>query len=159
MCYHSGRMKARRLIYYLLINVSVTLLVTATMIYFYNRAYPAVCTPVTVISGPAGTGDIKVNITGVTGAGTLSQERIVIRNDGSQEQVLTGWTLLDAKGHAYTFPALTFHPGVKVQVHSAAGKDTPADLYWGLSAPAWSSGEMAVLYDTQRIARAFYRIP
>ena len=149
----------RRISTYLLINIFVSALVTGTLIFFYNRAHPAVCTPLPVVPVPTGGADINVNITSVMGAGTLADERIVIRNDESQELILTGWTLVDPKGDTYTFPELTLHPGVKVQLHTAAGTNSPTDLYWGLSSPAWSSGELAALYDPENIARAFYRIP
>jgi hypothetical protein len=96
---------------------------------------------------------------GVIGAGTLKDEQIIIQNNGKQELDLNGWSLTDPQGDTYTFPELTLFPGVKVQLHTTAGQDTPSDLYWGRSAPVWSSGELAALYDTQNIARAFYRIP
>ena len=110
-------------------------------------------------TAPPGTGDIKVNMVGVIGAGTLMDERIIIQNNGAQELDLTGWYMTDNQGDTYTFPKLTLFPGVKVQLHTIPGQDTPTDLYWGRSAPVWSSGELAALYDTQNIARAFYRVP
>ncbi|HTX80041.1 MAG TPA: hypothetical protein VMC62_10245, partial [Longilinea sp.] len=65
----------------------------------------------------------------------------------------------DSKGNTYTFPQLTLYPGVIVQLHTIAGQDSPSDLYWGRSTPAWTSGELVALYDSQNIARAFYRVP
>ncbi len=108
---------------------------------------------------PTGNGDVNVNITGVIGVGNLQDERMIIQNDGTQETGLTGWYLADNKGLIYTFPQLMLHPGAKVQVHTASGKDSPTDLYWGRAAPVWTSGELVALYDTQQIARAFYRVP
>ena len=84
---------------------------------------------------------------------------MVIQNDGAQETVLTGWTLSDNKGQVYAFPQLMLYPGARVQVHTASGTDSPTDLYWGRTAPVWTSGELAGLYDTDNIARAFYRVP
>ena len=151
----------RRLVPYLLINIFVSALVTGTILFFYNRAHAANCSPTQTTSATLapGNGNIDVNIAGVIGAGTLTDERMIIQNDGKQELVLTGWFLTDNKGNAYTFPQLTLFPGVKVQVHSTAGKDTPTDLYWGRSAPVWTSGELAALYDDHNIARGFYRVP
>ena len=150
----------RRLVYYLLINIFVSALVAGSIIFYYDRNHhvecPAVLATTTALPG---TGDIKVSIVGVIGAGTLTDERIIIQNNGTQALDLTGWYLTDNQSNSYTFPQLTLFPGVKVQLHTAAGLDTPADLYWGRSAPVWSSGELAALYDTQNIARAFYRIP
>jgi hypothetical protein len=151
----------RRLVYYILINIFVSALVTGTLIYFYDRIRPTDCAtalpnPVTVSPG---VGDVNVNIVGVIGVGTLADEQIVVQNDGSQELVLTGWYLKDNKGVTYTFPQLTLYPGAKVQVHTKSGANKLPDLYWGRSSSIWTSGELAALYDAKNIARAFYRIP
>jgi Lamin Tail Domain len=151
----------RRLLPTLLINVFVSALVTGTIIFFYDRSHRTDCTttPPVIATLPTGSSDVNVNISGVIGVGNLQDERMIIENDGTQEAVLTGWYLTDNKGTVYTFPQLLLHPGAKVQVHSAAGKDNPTDLYWGRNAPVWTSGELVALYDTQAIARAFYRVP
>jgi hypothetical protein len=150
----------RRLVYYLLINIFVSALVAGSIIYYYDRNHQVEC-PAVLVTATAlpGTSGINVSMVGVIGAGTLTDERIVIQNNGAQPQDLTGWTLTDNQGNTYTFPRLTLFPGVKVQLHTTAGLDTPSDLYWGRSTPAWASGELAALYDTKNIARAFYRIP
>ena len=101
----------------------------------------------------------KVNILSTIGVGTITEERMVIQNDGTADSVLTGWYLTDNKGLVYTFPQLMLSPGARVQVHSASGKDTPTDLYWGRTSPAWTSGELVALFDAKNIARAFYRVP
>jgi hypothetical protein len=151
----------RRLVFTLLINIFVSALVTGTVIFFYDRVHRAECNTAlpTVATIPTGNGKVNVNIAGVVGVGNLQDERMVIQNDGTEGTELTGWTLTDNKGLVYTFPQLILHPGAKVQVHTASGKDTPSDLYWGLPTPVWISGELAALYDTQNIARAFYRVP
>jgi len=150
----------RRLVYYLLINVFVSALVAGSIIFYYDRNHhvecPAVLAPATVAPG---TSSIQVSMVGIIGAGNLSDERIIIQNNGAQELDLTGWSLTDNQGNSYTFPKLTLFPSVKVNLHTNAGQDTPTDLYWSRPAAIWSSGELAALYDTQNIARAFYRIP
>jgi hypothetical protein len=151
----------RRLVYYILINVFVSALVTGTLIYIYDRIRPTVCEtalPNTNTVFP-GVGDVNVNIVGVIGVGTLTNEQIVIQNNGSQELDLTGWYLKDDKGVTYTFPQLTLYADAKVQIHTEVGTDKLPDLYWNRIASVWTSGELAALYDTQNIARAFYRIP
>ncbi len=150
----------RRLVYYLLINIFVSVLVAGSIIYYYDRNHHVECPAVLVtVTAPQGTTGIDVNIVGVSGAGNLSDEQVVIQNNGTQQLDLTGWTLTDNQGNTYTFPRLTLFPGVKVQLHTTAGLDTPSDLYWDLSSPVWSSGELVALYDIQNIVRAFYRIP
>ena len=150
----------RRLVYYLLINIFVSALVAGSIIFYYDRNHhvecPAVLVPAT--AQPENSA-IKVSMVGVIGAGNLTDERIIIQNNGAQELDLIGWYLTDNQGNTYTFPQLTLFPGVKVQLHTIAGQDTPADLYWGRSSPVWISGELAALNDTQNIVRAFYRIP
>ena len=152
--------RRRRLVYYLLINIFVSVLVAGSIIFYYDRNHhvecPAALAPATLSPGTAG---VNVSMSGVIGAGMLADERILIQNNGTQPLDLTGWHLMDAQGNAYTFPQLTLFPGVKVQLHTIAGQDTPSDLYWGRSAALWVSGELAALYDSQNIARAFYRVP
>ena len=151
----------RRLFTTLLINIFVSALVTGTVIFFYDRAHRADCNTTIPIVVPVPTGEagVNVNIAGVIGVGNLQDERIVIQNNGTEEIELTGWTLTDNKGLVYNFPQLMLFPGAKVQVHTASGKDSPTDLYWGSPVPVWTSGELAALYDTHAIARAFYRVP
>ena len=150
----------RRLVYYLLINIFVSALVAGSIIYYYDSNHHVACPAVLVTpAAPAGIGDINVDLSGVIGAGTLTDERVVIQNNGTQELDLSGWYLTDNQGNSYTFPKLTLFPGVKVNLHTNAGQDTPTDLYWSRPAAIWSSGDLAALYDTQNIARAFYRIP
>jgi hypothetical protein len=155
-------MKRRpRLFFTLLINVFVSAIVAGTVIYFYDRAHRAECIvplPNTATVSP-GLGEQTVNIIAAIGVRSITEERMVIQNDATKEAVLTGWYLTDNKGLVYTFPQLMLSPGARVQVHTASGKDTPTDLYWGRSSPAWISGELVALYDAQNIARAFYRVP
>lgn len=154
-------MGTRRLLTYLLINVFVSALAAGTVLFFYDRAHRVECN--LVVSNAATllptNDEVNVSILGVIGVGTFQDERVVIQNNGVQELILTGWLLTDNNGLAYTFPQVTLYPGVKLQVHSAAGDNSPTELFWGHSSPIWASGELAALYDTHNIVRAFYRIP
>jgi len=153
----------RRLFPYLLLNIFVSALVTGTIIFFYNRAHPANCPPATTgLSATADASEADVSISGVVGAGTAGDELVIIQNTGNAKLTLTGWTLENNAGIRYTFPAspeLTVYPGATVQVHTKAGQNTPADLYWGRTEPVWKSGQLAVLYDPGHNARGFYRVP
>jgi hypothetical protein len=162
LCYYSNIMKApRRLIYYLLLNIFVSAIVTGTIIFFYDHARQSACN--TNLSNaavvPPGAQDVNVNLAGVIGAGTITDELIILRNDGNESIILTDWYIKDSKGLTYTFPQLTLYPGGKVQVHSKSGTDKLPDLFWGRTASVWTSGELAALYDSKNIARAFYRVP
>jgi hypothetical protein len=154
-------MKPRRLFFYLLINILVSALVTATVLFFYYRTHRVECIPALPNPSTASPGKASenINVVGVVGAGAISEERLVIQNEGTQESVLTGWYLMDNKGFTYTFPQLMLSPGASMQLHTTVGKDSPTDLYWGRSSPVWTSGELVALYDTHSIVRALYRVP
>jgi len=152
-------MTRRRLVLYLLLNALISAFVTGAILFFYDRAnHKTDCgtseTVPTLVSG-----GVNADIVSVTGAGVLASESVVIQNNGSTALLLTGWMLKESPGSTFTFPQLTLYPGGMVQIHTKAGTDTAADLYWQRSAPAWKSGELIALYDTQNIARSFYRIP
>jgi hypothetical protein len=147
------------MVFYLLLNALVSILVSGTVLFFYDRATHAndCSTSGTILTLPSGS--VNADIVSVSGAGALASETVILQNNGSKALILTGWTLKDGQGSAFTFPELTLYPGGIVEVHSGTGTNTAADLFWGLTAPVWKSGELAALYDTQNIARAFYRIP
>ncbi len=159
-------MNRRRLFYYILLNIFVSAAVTGTILFFYDRgrSNPPVNAVVPTLDGLSAASplaaDVKANIVSVIGAGQVGSEIVVIQNDGNSQLVLSGWRLKNSQGNTYTFPQLvTLYPGGTVQVHTGTGEDTAVDLYWGRSSPAWTPGELAALYDTSGVARAFYRIP
>ncbi len=159
-------MDRRRLIYYLLLNVLVSAVVTVTILFIYDRSRRAVpSTPLIIPTLSGSTADVppnnavKVNILSVIGAGNAGSEVVVIQNAGTQRLVLTGWHLRDGQGITYTFPDFTLSSGVSIDVHTTTGRDTPVDLYWNRSDPVWTPGELATLFDADGVAQAFYRIP
>ncbi len=151
----------KRLVIYLIVNVLVSALVTGSIIFFYDLAHRNDCSKCLSNSSTVGssTGDQQVSIVSINGAGSLESEQVVIRNEGSESLLLTGWYLKDSHGITYTFPQITLYPGGEVTVHSGSGTDKLPDLHWNRSSPVWQAGELAALYDSQNIARAFYRIP
>jgi hypothetical protein len=150
-----------RPLFYILLNIAVSTLVTGTILFIYNRVRQKDCNTNLpgVIPGTTSPADINVTIVGVNGAGVADNESVMIQNNGSSSLALTGWTLKNNLGVSFTFPQLILFPGGSVQVHTKSGSDTAADLYWQLSEPAWSSGELAALYDDRNIVRSFYRVP
>jgi hypothetical protein len=152
-------MTRRRLVLYLLLNALVSVLVSGAILFYYDRANHKTDCSTTEIIPTLASGSVNADIVSVTGAGALASESVIIQNNGDAALLLNGWTLKDSQGSTYTFPQLTLYPGGTVQVHSGPGTDSAADLYWGSSAPVWQSGELAALYDTKNIARAFYRVP
>ncbi len=106
-------------------------------------ASPAPALPTLTPSGPP-----VVEISQVLGPGRLAAEMVIVRNRGGLTS-LENWTLSDAEGNAFIFPALTLFTDGEARVHSATGQDTPSDLYWGRAAPAWHSGELITLKNAE----------
>jgi archaellum component FlaF (FlaF/FlaG flagellin family) len=153
-------MTRRQWIYFLLLNVLVSAVVTGTILYFYDRSHrPEQLSPASKPTLDLVPATVKVDIVSVVGAGTASSEIVVIKNNGSESFNLNGWMLKDVDGHTYTFPPFTIYPAATVQVHTTSGTDTFSDVYWSLTTSVWQSGESATLYDPRGNARAFYRIP
>jgi hypothetical protein len=159
LCYHSNTMTRRRLILYILLNALVSILVTGVILMIYDSIHQKTDCGTSEIVPTLTSGSVNADIVSVGGAGTLSSESVLIQNSGEEALVMTGWKLRDSQGSTFTFPQLTIYPGGRVQVLTRSGTDSAADLYWKRSAPVWETGELAALYDTQNIARAFYRVP
>lgn len=100
----------------------------------------------TLLPTPTPSGPPLVGIGQVLGSGDLAAEVVVVRNRGGAVS-LKGWTLSDAEGNTFIFPAIILFTDAEVRVHSAAGSPTPSDLYWGSTIPAWSGGELIALRD------------
>ena len=162
-------MDRRKLFYYLLLNIFVSATVTGGILFWYDRNYraslPAVqqSAPVVGATEPVSTinpqDNIPVKISSVVGAGTLSSEIVVVKFEGKGQLDLASWQLKDEDGNIFKFPKLTLYPNGAVQIHTAIGKDTVIDLYWGIGEAVWSSGENARLFDAQGNLRAVYRVP
>jgi hypothetical protein len=152
-------MSRRRLVLYLLLNALISVLVSGAVLYFYDRANHTIDCSTNEVIPTLAPGSVNADIVSVTGAGALASESVNIQNNSDAALLLTGWTLKDGQGSTYTFPQVTLYPGGMVQVHTASGTNTAADLFWGLPGAVWRSGDLVALYDTQNIARAFYRVP
>jgi endonuclease YncB( thermonuclease family) len=70
-------------------------------------------------------------------------------NVGSSGQDMTGWTVEDEAGNAYTFPdSFVLNAGDTVRLHSGDGTDTSTDLYWGNDYIWNNSGDTCYLYES-----------
>jgi hypothetical protein len=160
-----SRPRSSRWFYYILLNIIISASVTATVLFFYDHYQRSLESPVAILATPdtqvqtAGNADLKLVIVSVIGAGVAENEIAVIQNEGEDSVLLTGWILRNGDGTAYTFPQVKMFKDGIVQVHTAAGANTPVDLYWGRDQPAWRSGDTASLFDTQGALRATYLIP
>jgi LysM repeat protein len=100
-----------------------------------------------------------IQIKNVVGAGDLSTERVLIKFSGTGELSLQDWKLEDGSGKVYVFPMLVLYKDGAVNVYSKSGADSVIELYWGLSEPAWQSGETATLRDARGSVQATYQVP
>ncbi|WP_309221854.1 lamin tail domain-containing protein [Halorussus sp. MSC15.2] len=82
-------------------------------------------------------------------ASSTNDERVQIKNTGSGELDLSGYTLVDEAGNSYTFPSgFTLASGASVWVHSGSGSDDADDLYAAFGHEIWNDyGDTAHLYD------------
>lgn len=116
--------------------------------------------PTPIPSVPAAQGEARIQITGVIGAGSLEEEAVQIVNSGSGPQNLAGWLLLDTNNNAYKFGQISiFGEGAGILLHTRAGQDSPADLYWGLDEAVWQPGETISLRDADNQERASFTVP
>jgi LysM repeat protein len=99
-----------------------------------------------------------VEISQVLGSGSLAAERVIVRNRGGLV-TLEEWSLSDAEGNTFVFPALTLFTDAEVRVHSGMGRNTPSDLYWSRNTPAWSGGELIALRDAAGNVVNTYIVP
>lgn len=165
-------MDRRRVFYYLLLNIFISACVTGTILYWYDRNVKATSSspaflpqelPRSATLAPqptVGSGtDIPVKIVSVVGSGTLGAEVVIIHYLGDGQLDLTNWQLRDENGNIFLFPAVILAREDALQIHSAAGTNTMIDLYWGMTAPVWRSGEKASLYDAAGNLIMEYKVP
>jgi len=153
----------KRLLYYLLLNVLISVCATASVLFIYDCYFrnPALQTRESQFTqaGSAVLEPAKMEISAVVGAGLPSNEMVVLRNTGQTQVKLNDWKLHDEDSNIYTFGDLTLPPGGVVQLHTGPGKDTLIDRYWGLTAPAWRSGETVTLIDPVETVKSVYKVP
>ena len=105
------------------------------------------------------TGESRVLIDSIIGAGDLASERVFLKRVGPGEISLTGWSLVGENGDTFTFPQLTLFENGAVFVHTRQGQTTAVALYWELDHTVWSSGDTVVLIDDQGGVHTSYQIP
>ena len=70
---------------------------------------------------------------------SLNAEYIVIKNLGTTNRSLRGWTVRDASNHVYTFGTYTLAAGRSVTLHTGKGTNTAAHRYWGSGSYIWNN--------------------
>ncbi|NDJ54278.1 MAG: LysM peptidoglycan-binding domain-containing protein, partial [Chloroflexi bacterium] len=113
-------------------------------------------TPIpTATDPPAGT--VTIRVARVLNPGDVTSEAVEIVNVGSPVE-LEGWTLENSAGDAFVFPDFRLFAGGGVTVYTGVGEDTPVDLYWGRTEPAWAIGDIVFLYNPDRELQAEFEI-
>jgi LysM repeat protein len=118
-----------------------------------TSAPPPTLLPTVTPSGPP-----LIEVAQVLGSGDLAAEVVIVRNRGGIAS-LERWTLSDAQGNTFTFPAITLFTDAEVRLHSTEGDNTPKDLYWGRTTPAWTGGELIALRDAEGNTVDTYIVP
>ena len=103
--------------------------------------------------------DASIEIQNVIGAGDLNLEAVTLKNTGKSAVSLSGWTLKSDGGKEFDFPAFTVYSGGAFQVFSRSGVNTSLELYWGSTAPLWSSGARVMLLDPGGAIRQEFNVP
>jgi hypothetical protein len=68
------------------------------------------------------------------------QEYIIVENQGTGDQDVTGWTLNNDQFVTYAFPAgFVLRAGASVRVWTTDGTDTDVELYWGNRESIWNN--------------------
>lgn len=78
---------------------------------------------------------------------SLNAEWVRLNNSSSTATyTLTGYTIRDRAGHAYTFGSFRLRPHASVTLHTGKGANSSTNLYWGHSAYMWNNtGDSAYL--------------
>lgn len=115
----------------------------------------AAVTPVVALATPASAAG-GVNISRVwfdspgsdTGSSSsLNAEYITLKNYGTTSKTITGWTIVDAANHRYTFGTFALAGGASVTVHTGRGTNSSSHRYWGSGSYIWNNtGDKASLY-------------
>ena len=75
-------------------------------------------------------------------------EYVILENQSSEAQELTGWCLVHATtGESYTFPTITLLADEQLVIWSGQGEDDPTTgaLFWPASVGRWAGGAVAEL--------------
>jgi hypothetical protein len=71
---------------------------------------------------------------------SLNAEFVVVKNVSGGTVQLEGFSVRDASGRTFTFPARRLRPGRLVRLHTGRGTNTARHEYWGQSNYVWNNG-------------------
>ena len=102
--------------------------------------------------------EVDIAISSAEGIGDITAEAITLHNAGAQVNI-SGWTLRDADGKSYTFPATLLLAEGDLVIFSRNGTSTDGAHFWGSDESIWSVGESATLTDAAGNLRKRLQIP
>ncbi len=114
-------------------------------------------TPVPTVTLAPTAADAQVIIVQIVGAGDVTSEGVVIRNQGGLVD-MEGWTLYDTQGTVFTFPDYRLFANAGVTVFSRVGENTAAALFWDETRPVWQPGDVATLADADGEVQSTFRV-
>jgi Lamin Tail Domain len=71
---------------------------------------------------------------------SLNAEFVVLKNVSGRKVQLEGFSVRDASGRTFTFPAMRLRPGRTVRLHTGSGANTARHVYWRQSNYVWNNG-------------------
>jgi LysM repeat protein len=96
----------------------------------------------------------------IVGAGDITSEAVTITNPSNTVDI-SGWTLSDGDGNAFTFPQdrRLFSQGT-ITVATRSGTNTAILLFWGRDQAVFAEpGDVIILSDTNGVVQASIRLP
>lgn len=130
--------------------------IEATMTFLPTRDLTTLGTP-GLFPTEAAAGSVAVRIAGVVNPGDITTEAVEIVNQAGAVD-LEGWRLSDGQRLSFEFPTFRLFPDGSVMVLTGVGENTPTELYWGRSEPAWTPGDVIFLYDDRGDIQDFFEI-
>ena len=94
----------------------------------------------------------------VIGSGDLLRETLVILNKGAGTS-LRDWKLEGSSLGVFIFPDIFLFSGGSIHVHTAAGENSPSDLYLNQGEAAWPSGTTIILSDANNSEISRFSVP
>lgn len=102
--------------------------------------------------------EINVVVSEVISPGDLLRETLVILNKGASTS-LKDWQLEGSPLAVFTFPDIILFTGSSIRIHTAAGNNTPSDLYLNQGEPAWRPGTTIILSDANSTEISRFTVP
>jgi len=102
--------------------------------------------------------EINIVVSEIIGTNDLLRETLVILNKGAGTS-LREWKLEGSPLGVFIFPDIFLFSGGSVRIHTAAGENTPTDLYLNQGEAAWPPGTVIILSDANNVEVTSFTVP